>query len=192
MIKILWTGSQLDTQIFTKYLQNILKIFSKYDQTVVNRQPVGYSTNQPLYGILLWGGLGISLGSNFLSPTRNTWWSISDREKNFWSVSDRNGLLRQQGDWDDGIKDQQDDAKVIFKLVSNPIKCSAEWFLRDFVWLSSLFLFSLGFTVVLTASVVVMVCSMAGIPTSTTHCQVQIKIISIIITILNLIVLVIA
>merc|ERR1712211_72658 len=32
---------------------------------------------------------------------------------------------------------------------------------------------SLGFTVVLTASVVVMVCSMAGIPTSTTHCQVM-------------------
>jgi len=28
-------------------------------------------------------------------------------------------------------------------------------------------------TVVLTASVVVMVCSMAGIPTSTTHCQVM-------------------
>ena len=36
---------------------------------------------------------------------------------------------------------------------------------------------SLGFTVVLTASVVVMVCSMAGIPTSTTHCQVKIRLI---------------
>ena len=32
---------------------------------------------------------------------------------------------------------------------------------------------SLGFTVVLTASVVVMICSIAGIPTSTTHCQVM-------------------
>ena len=32
---------------------------------------------------------------------------------------------------------------------------------------------SLGFTVVMTASIVVMVCSIAGIPTSTTHCQVM-------------------
>ena len=32
---------------------------------------------------------------------------------------------------------------------------------------------SLGFTVVLSASLVVMVCSAAGIPTSTTHCQVM-------------------
>jgi phosphate/sulfate permease len=32
---------------------------------------------------------------------------------------------------------------------------------------------SLGFTVVLTASIVVMICSIAGIPTSTTHCQVM-------------------
>ena len=39
----------------------------------VARQPVGYSTDQPLYGILLWGGIGISLGLNiicikFLAP----------------------------------------------------------------------------------------------------------------------------
>jgi len=32
---------------------------------------------------------------------------------------------------------------------------------------------SLGFTVVLAASIVVMACSCAGIPTSTTHCQVM-------------------
>ena len=32
---------------------------------------------------------------------------------------------------------------------------------------------SLGFTVVLTASIVVMICSITGIPTSTTHCQVM-------------------
>ena len=32
---------------------------------------------------------------------------------------------------------------------------------------------SLGFTVVLAASIVVMICSVAGIPTSTTHCQVM-------------------
>ena len=55
---------------------------------------------------------------------------------------------------------------------------------------------SLGFTVVLTASVVVMVCSMAGIPTSTTHCQVKIGLIFTILiltnTILNVIVLVIS
>ena len=55
---------------FIEYSQNILKIFAIYSQNIVNRQPVGYSTNQPLYGILLWGGLGISLGSknfNFLA-----------------------------------------------------------------------------------------------------------------------------
>ena len=95
-------------------------------------------------------------------------------------------------------------SRVIETMGSRISKMTPRWFsnwypitgkcARVFAYLVcffSLFPFSLGFTVVLTASVVVMVCSMAGIPTSTTHCQVKIKIISIIITILNLIVLVI-
>merc|ERR1719500_586337 len=81
----------------------------------IYRQPVGYSTNQPLYGILLWGGLGISLGM----------------------VCCGSRVIETTG-------------TRISKMTP-----------------------SLGFTVVLTASVVVMVCSMAGIPTSTTHCQVM-------------------
>jgi len=81
----------------------------------IYRQPVGYSTDQPLYGILLWGGIGISLGMVCCG------------------------------------------SRVIETMGSKISKMTP----------------SLGFTVVLTASVVVMVCSMAGIPTSTTHCQVM-------------------
>ena len=58
--KILPTNSKIIPDIFLIFL-------SKNLQNIANRQPVGYSTNQPLYGILLWGGLGISLGSNFLN-----------------------------------------------------------------------------------------------------------------------------
>merc|ERR1712013_100960 len=75
----------------------------------IYRQPVGYSTDQPLYGILLWGGIGISLGMVCCG------------------------------------------SRVIETMGSKISKMAP----------------SLGFTVV------VMVCSMAGIPTSTTHCQVM-------------------
>ena len=76
--------------------------------------PVNYSTTTPLYGVLLWGGIGISLGMVCCG------------------------------------------SRVIETMGSKISRMTP----------------SLGFTVVLTASVVVMVCSMAGIPTSTTHCQV--------------------
>jgi len=77
--------------------------------------PVNYSTDTTLYGVLLWGGIGISLGMTCCG------------------------------------------SRVIQTMGSRISRMTP----------------SLGFTVVLTASIVVMVCSMAGIPTSTTHCQVM-------------------
>ena len=73
------------------------------------------STQNHLYGILLWGGIGISLG------------------------------LVLYGE------------RVILTMGTKMTKMTS----------------SLGFTVVLSASLVVMICSAAGIPTSTTHCQVM-------------------
>ena len=77
--------------------------------------PINYSTETPLYGILLWGGIGISLGLVCFGK------------------------------------------RVIVTMGSKISRMTP----------------SLGFTVVLTASIVVMLCSIAGIPTSTTHCQVM-------------------
>ena len=73
------------------------------------------STENNMYGILLWGGIGISVG------------------------------LVLYGE------------RVIVTMGTKMTKMTS----------------SLGFTVVLSASLVVMVCSVAGIPTSTTHCQVM-------------------
>ena len=79
------------------------------------KTPINYSTDTPLYGILLWGGIGISLGLVCFGK------------------------------------------RVIVTIGSKISQITP----------------SLGFTVVLTASIVVMVCSLTGIPTSTTHCQVM-------------------
>ena len=73
------------------------------------------STENNMYGILLWGGIGISVG------------------------------LVLYGE------------RVIVTMGTKMTKMTS----------------SLGFTVVLSASLVVMLCSVAGIPTSTTHCQVM-------------------
>jgi len=81
----------------------------------IYKKPIDYSTDTPLHGILLWGGLGISLGL------------ICYGERVIDTIGSRISRLTP----------------------------------------------SLGFTVVLTASMVVMICSLAGIPTSTTHCQVM-------------------
>merc|ERR1711915_778240 len=81
----------------------------------IYQTPINYATDIPLYGILLWGGIGISLGLVCFGK------------------------------------------RVIVTMGSKISKMTP----------------SLGFTVVLTASIVVMVCSIAGIPTSTTHCQVM-------------------
>ena len=81
----------------------------------IYKTPINYSTEIPMYGILLWGGIGISLGLICFGK------------------------------------------RVIVTIGSNISQMTP----------------SLGFTVVLTASIVVMLCSITGIPTSTTHCQVM-------------------
>jgi len=81
----------------------------------IYKTPLNYSTDTQLYGILLWGGMGISMGLICFGK------------------------------------------RVIVTMGSKISRMTP----------------SLGFTVVLTASIVVMICSIAGIPTSTTHCQVM-------------------
>jgi len=81
----------------------------------IYQTPIGYSTETQLYGILMWGGIGISLGLVCFGK------------------------------------------RVIMTMGTKISRMTP----------------SLGFTVVLTASIVVMMCSIVGIPTSTTHCQVM-------------------
>ena len=82
----------------------------------IYRSPIHYDADSsPVYGVLVWGGLGIALGLVCLGE------------------------------------------RVIVTMGSKISKVTP----------------SLGFTVVMTASIVVLVCSIAGIPTSTTHCQVM-------------------
>ena len=96
----------------------LVKIWYLYHLYDLNQQFEPNSpqfTNDHMYGILLWGGIGISFG------------------------------LVLYGE------------RVIVTMGTKMTKMTS----------------SLGFTVVLSASLVVMVCSAAGIPTSTTHCQVM-------------------
>ena len=88
----------------------LVKIWYLYHLTHLTQ-----STESHMYGILLWGGIGISVG------------------------------LVLYGE------------RVIVTMGTKMTKMTS----------------SLGFTVVLSASLVVMICSVAGIPTSTTHCQVM-------------------
>lgn len=81
----------------------------------IYQTPIAYSSDKKLYGVLLWGGLGISLGLVFYGK------------------------------------------RVIETMGSKMTRMTP----------------SLGFTVVLTASIVIMFCSILGIPASTTHCQVM-------------------
>jgi len=81
----------------------------------IYQTPIGYNSDVRMYGILLWGGMGIALGLVFYGR------------------------------------------KVIETMGSKISQMTP----------------SLGFTVVLTASIVIMFCSILGIPASTTHCQVM-------------------
>ena len=94
-------------------LVKIWYLFHLYDLT--SQQSTENHTGNHMYGILLWGGIGISVG------------------------------LVLYGE------------RVIVTMGTKMTRMTS----------------SLGFTVVLSASLVVMVCSVAGIPTSTTHCQVM-------------------